>query len=155
RDHHRRYEIRVRPRSRRRDHADRRSAHARQLTILARRSVRARPCAAEFRQTTAARLSRRRTPRWSLERRRPSAAAAAGRRRRDERALSRRLPSNHRRVAERRVERGVDLVNFAREGLSFIAIAALVAAGVFGIALVRRSWPLWLFAFALALIALW
>jgi phosphatidylserine decarboxylase len=46
-------------------------------------------------------------------------------------------------------------VNFAREGLSFIAIAALVAAGVFGIALVRRSWPLWLFAFALALIALW
>jgi phosphatidylserine decarboxylase len=46
-------------------------------------------------------------------------------------------------------------VNFAREGLSFIVIAALVAAGVFGIALVRRSWPLWLFAFALALIALW
>ena len=46
-------------------------------------------------------------------------------------------------------------MNFAREGLSFIAIAALVAAGVFGIALVRRSWPLWLFAFALALIALW
>ena len=46
-------------------------------------------------------------------------------------------------------------MNFAREGLSFIVIAALVAAGVFGIALVRRSWPLWLFAFALALIALW
>jgi phosphatidylserine decarboxylase len=46
-------------------------------------------------------------------------------------------------------------VNFAREGLSFIVIAALVAAGVFGLALVRRSWPLWLFAFALALIALW
>jgi len=46
-------------------------------------------------------------------------------------------------------------VNFAREGLSFIAIAALVAAGVFGLALVRRSWPLWLLAFALALIALW
>ncbi len=47
------------------------------------------------------------------------------------------------------------LVNFAREGLSFIVIAALVAAGAFGIALVRRSWPLWLFAFALTLIALW
>jgi len=46
-------------------------------------------------------------------------------------------------------------VNFAREGLSFIVIAALVAAGVFGIALVRRSWGLWLFAFVLALIALW
>ena len=46
-------------------------------------------------------------------------------------------------------------MNFAREGLSFILIAFLVAAGVFGIALVRRSWPLWLFAFALALIALW
>ena len=46
-------------------------------------------------------------------------------------------------------------MNFAREGLSFIAIAALVAAGVFGLALVRRSWPLWLLAFALALIALW
>jgi phosphatidylserine decarboxylase len=46
-------------------------------------------------------------------------------------------------------------VNFAREGLSFIVIAALVAAGVFGLALARRSWPLWLLAFALALIALW
>ena len=46
-------------------------------------------------------------------------------------------------------------MNFAREGLSFIVIAALVAAGVFGIALVRRSWGLWLFAFVLALIALW
>jgi phosphatidylserine decarboxylase len=46
-------------------------------------------------------------------------------------------------------------VNFAREGLSYIVIAALVAASVFGLALVRRSWPLWLFAFALALIALW
>lgn len=46
-------------------------------------------------------------------------------------------------------------MNFAREGLSFIVIAALVAAGVFGLALARRSWPLWLLAFALALIALW
>jgi phosphatidylserine decarboxylase len=46
-------------------------------------------------------------------------------------------------------------VNFAREGLAFIAIAALIAAGAFGIALQRRSWPLWLFAFALTLIALW
>lgn len=46
-------------------------------------------------------------------------------------------------------------MNFAREGLSFIAIAAIVAAGVFGVALVRRSWPLWLLAFALTVIALW
>ncbi len=46
-------------------------------------------------------------------------------------------------------------MNFAREGLSFIVIAFLVAAAVFGVALVRRSWGLWLFAFALALIALW
>jgi phosphatidylserine decarboxylase len=46
-------------------------------------------------------------------------------------------------------------VNFAREGLSFIAIAALIAAGAFGIALQRRSWPLWLFAFVLTLVALW
>ena len=46
-------------------------------------------------------------------------------------------------------------MNFAREGLSFIAIAAIVAVGVFGVALVRRSWPLWLLAFALTLIALW
>jgi len=46
-------------------------------------------------------------------------------------------------------------VNFAREGLSFIAIAAIVAIGSFGIALSRRSWPLWLLAFALTLVALW
>ena len=46
-------------------------------------------------------------------------------------------------------------MNFAREGLSFIAIAAVVAVGVFGVALLRRSWPLWLLAFALTLIALW
>jgi phosphatidylserine decarboxylase len=46
-------------------------------------------------------------------------------------------------------------VNFAREGLAFIAIAALVALGAFGVALTRRSWPLWLVAFALTLIALW
>ena len=46
-------------------------------------------------------------------------------------------------------------MTFAREGLSFIAVAALVAAGVFGIALVRRSWPVWLLAFVLAIIALW
>ncbi len=46
-------------------------------------------------------------------------------------------------------------MNFAREGLSFIAIAALIAGGAFVVALGRRSWPLWLLAFALTLIALW
>jgi phosphatidylserine decarboxylase len=46
-------------------------------------------------------------------------------------------------------------VNFAREGLSFIIISALIAAAAFGVALSRRSWPLWLLAFALTLIALW
>ena len=46
-------------------------------------------------------------------------------------------------------------MNFAREGLSFIVISALVAAGAFGVALAKRSWPLWLLAFALTLVALW
>jgi phosphatidylserine decarboxylase len=46
-------------------------------------------------------------------------------------------------------------VNFAREGLSFIVVAALIALGTFGLALTRRSWPLWLLAFALTVVALW
>jgi phosphatidylserine decarboxylase len=46
-------------------------------------------------------------------------------------------------------------LNFAREGLLFIAIAAVVAAGGFGFAIGRRSWGLWLAAFALLLLALW
>jgi len=46
-------------------------------------------------------------------------------------------------------------VNFAREGLLFIAIAAAIAVGAFGLALTRRSWPLWLAAFVLLLLALW
>jgi phosphatidylserine decarboxylase len=46
-------------------------------------------------------------------------------------------------------------VNFAREGLSFILVSALIAASAFGVALSKRSWPLWLLAFALTLIALW
>jgi phosphatidylserine decarboxylase len=46
-------------------------------------------------------------------------------------------------------------VNFAREGLSFIVVSALVAVGAFGVALSRRSWPLWLLAFVLTVIALW
>jgi phosphatidylserine decarboxylase len=46
-------------------------------------------------------------------------------------------------------------MNFAREGLAFIVIAALVAATTYAAALTRRSWPLWLLAFALTLVALW
>ena len=46
-------------------------------------------------------------------------------------------------------------MNFAREGLLFIAIAAVIAAGAFGFAISRRSWGLWLAAFVLLLLALW
>jgi phosphatidylserine decarboxylase len=46
-------------------------------------------------------------------------------------------------------------LNFAREGLLFIAIAAAIAAGAFGLAVSRRSWGLWLAAFVLLLLALW
>jgi 4-amino-4-deoxy-L-arabinose transferase-like glycosyltransferase len=45
-------------------------------------------------------------------------------------------------------------VSFAREGFVFIAIAALVAAGTYALALNRRSWPLWLLAFFLTVVAL-
>jgi phosphatidylserine decarboxylase len=46
-------------------------------------------------------------------------------------------------------------LNFAREGLLFIAIAAVIAAGAFGFAISRRSWGLWLTALVLLLLALW
>jgi phosphatidylserine decarboxylase len=46
-------------------------------------------------------------------------------------------------------------LNFAREGLLFIVIAAVVAAGGFGFAITRRSWGLWLAAFVLLLLAIW
>jgi phosphatidylserine decarboxylase len=46
-------------------------------------------------------------------------------------------------------------VSFAREGLIFIAIAAFIALGTFALALNRRSWPLWLLAFVLLVLALW
>ncbi len=46
-------------------------------------------------------------------------------------------------------------MNFAREGLLFIAIAAVIAAGAFAFAISRRSWALWLVAFVLLLLALW
>jgi len=46
-------------------------------------------------------------------------------------------------------------VSFAREGLLFIVIAALIAAGTFAFALNRRSWLLWLGAVLLAVVAIW
>jgi phosphatidylserine decarboxylase len=46
-------------------------------------------------------------------------------------------------------------VNFAREGWAFIVTATLIAAAAFGVALAKRSWPLWLVAFGLTIIALW
>jgi len=46
-------------------------------------------------------------------------------------------------------------LNFAREGLLFIAIAAVIAAGGFAFAVSRRSWGLWMAAFVLLLLALW
>ena len=46
-------------------------------------------------------------------------------------------------------------MSFAREGLLFIAIAALIAVGTFAFALNRRSWPLWLAAVLLIVVAIW
>jgi phosphatidylserine decarboxylase len=46
-------------------------------------------------------------------------------------------------------------VSFAREGLVFIAIAALIAAVTYAAAINRRSWSLWLVAFSLTILALW
>ena len=46
-------------------------------------------------------------------------------------------------------------MNFAREGLAFILVAAVIAATAYAAALTRRSWPLWLLAFMLTLVALW
>ena len=46
-------------------------------------------------------------------------------------------------------------MNFAREGLTFIAIAALIAVGGYALAINRRSWPLWVLAFVLTLLAIW
>ena len=46
-------------------------------------------------------------------------------------------------------------MNFAREGFPLIVVAALVAVGAYAFALNRRSWPLWLLAFLLTLVAIW
>jgi phosphatidylserine decarboxylase len=46
-------------------------------------------------------------------------------------------------------------LRFASEGLLFIGIAALVAAGAYAAALDRQSWPLWTLAALLTVVALW
>jgi phosphatidylserine decarboxylase len=46
-------------------------------------------------------------------------------------------------------------VSFAREGLIFIGIAMLLAAVAVTAAVMWRSWPLWLVAFVLMILALW
>lgn len=46
-------------------------------------------------------------------------------------------------------------MSIAREGLVFVAIAAALTAGAFWLAISRRSWGLWLLAFALLVVALW
>lgn len=46
-------------------------------------------------------------------------------------------------------------MSVAKEGIPFILIAAALAAGGFGLALMRKSWPLWLLAFVLTVVALW
>ncbi|MEX2181058.1 MAG: phosphatidylserine decarboxylase family protein [Gemmatimonadaceae bacterium] len=46
-------------------------------------------------------------------------------------------------------------MNFAREGIPFILIALALAAAGYTLALMRRSWPLWLLAFALTVLVLW
>lgn len=46
-------------------------------------------------------------------------------------------------------------MNFAREGYIFMAGSAALAAGTLAAALLRRSWGLWLAAFAFGIVALW
>jgi phosphatidylserine decarboxylase len=46
-------------------------------------------------------------------------------------------------------------MNVAREGVPFIIIALAIALGGLGLALMRRSWALWLVALLLVVIALW
>lgn len=46
-------------------------------------------------------------------------------------------------------------MNVAREGVPFILIAVAIAGAGFALALVRRSWALWLIALLLTVVALW
>ena len=103
--------------------------------------------AAELRQAAAARLSRRRATRRPLERRCAAAAASrGGRATRRARAISTRSgasPAPSSIVTEL-------IMNFAREGLSFIVDrGAHRRRRRSASRSARRSWPLWLLAFAL------
>src|SRR5689334_5343644 len=88
-----------------------------------------------------------------MERRGTTATASCGGGGSDEPPLPRCLPAHHRRASAG--DRCGDRVSFAREGLVFIAIAALIAAVTYAIAINRRSWGLWLVAFSLTILALW
>ena len=46
-------------------------------------------------------------------------------------------------------------MSFAREGLVFIGIAIVLAAAALTAAVLWRSWPLWLLAFVLMILAVW
>lgn len=46
-------------------------------------------------------------------------------------------------------------MHFASEGIPFIVLALTLAVAAYAVALMRRSWPLWLLAFALTLGTLW
>ena len=83
RHHHRRHEVRVRARSRRHDHADRRSADAGQLALLAGRAVRSR--AGRSRASTSSRCATISTASGA-----PAAGTATRRRRRCRQTSSRR-----------------------------------------------------------------
>lgn len=45
-------------------------------------------------------------------------------------------------------------MTLAREGLALVLGALVLAGGAYAVALGRRSWPMWLLAFALTLVAL-
>src|ERR1700691_446179 len=46
-------------------------------------------------------------------------------------------------------------MNFAKEGWPFIGVGVALAIGAYGLALWLRSWPLWLLAFVLTVLAVW
>lgn len=46
-------------------------------------------------------------------------------------------------------------MHFASEGIPFIALTLTLAVAAYAVALMRRSWPLWLLAFSLTLGTLW
>ncbi len=45
-------------------------------------------------------------------------------------------------------------MNVARDGVSLVLVATILAAGTFALALKLRSWSVWLAAFVLLLVAL-